>query len=139
MLDRCINFPHSIGLLYSAITGYLGFDVNDAEYKVMGLASYGNPERYLPLMRKLLTQAEDGSFALDTKYFSFTSEEKMHTDEMEKLFGLPARKKESAVAKEHMDIAAALQAITEEAVLKILRHLHEITGSENLCIAGGLR
>ena len=133
-----IHFPHSIGLLYSAITGYLGFKVNSAEYKVMGLAPYGDPKKYLDQVRKLIEVNEDGSYKLNMKYFAYTYGLRMTNRRLHKLFGGPPRKSESALEQHHKDIAAALQQVTEEVVLKIVRYAYKKHPSENLCLSGGV-
>ncbi|MBT3834738.1 carbamoyltransferase [Candidatus Peribacteria bacterium] len=141
-LTHVIHFPHSLGLLYSAVTGYLGFKVNSAEYKVMGLAPYGvvdgNPEKYMPAMRKLIDIKEDGSYKLNMKYFAYEYGLRMTNRHFHKLFGGPPRKAESDLEQKHKDIAAALQMITEEAVMKIVRYAYKLHPSENLCLSGGV-
>lgn len=135
-----IDFPDSLGLLYSTFTAYLGFKVNNDEYKVMGLASYGKP-RYLEAFRKMIDIKDDGSFRLDMKYFSYEHRQRMFSKEMIKLLGAP-RKKDERITARHQDIAATLQKITEEIMIKIADHAyrlaHELTGSKNLCLAGGV-
>lgn len=137
-IDREIHFPHSLGLFYSTITSYLGFKVNNDEYKVMGLAAYGNPERFMAQMDKLLTLFPDGSYALNMKYFDYTWSDKMPSRAMEKLFGYSVRKPESQIYKYHKDIAASLQKKLEEAVFNLLREAHKQYNTENLCLAGGV-
>jgi carbamoyltransferase len=131
-----INFPHSIGLLYSTFTAFLGFKVNEDEYKVMGLAAYGKP-KYYKEFSKFITVNEDGSYALNMKYFSFRETFRMWSSEIENLLGKP-RKPDEKVNRRHADIAATLQKVTEEIYFKILNHLYNITKIENLCIAGGV-
>jgi carbamoyltransferase len=131
-----IHFPNSLGLFYSTITSYLGFKVNNDEYKVMALASYGKP-RYYKDFKKIIDVKPDGSFKLNTKYFTFIKKDRMFSDKLEEKFG-PARKPDEPIQKKHMDIAATLQKITEEIVLKIAKHAYELTKCENLCIAGGV-
>jgi carbamoyltransferase len=133
---KVINFPHSLGLFYSTITSYLGFKVLSDEYKVMGLAGWGRPT-YYNKFKKLIDFKEDGSFKLNMKYFSYTHSEKMFSDELVKEFGKP-REYEGKIEKRHMDIAASLQKITEDIILRIVRHAYELTKSENLCVAGGV-
>jgi len=133
---KVINFPHSLGLFYSTITSYLGFKVLSDEYKVMGLAGWGRPT-YYNKFKKLIDFKEDGSFKLNMKYFSYTHSERMFSDELEKEFGKP-REYEGKIEKRHMDIAASLQKITEDIILRIVRHAYELTKSENLCVAGGV-
>lgn len=136
-LKKEVHFPHSLGLLYSAITYYIGFKVNSAEYKVMGLAPYGEP-KYIEQFRELIDIKEDGSFKLNMKYFSYEHGLKMTGKKIEKLFGQPTRKPESDLTQFHKDIAASVQKITEEAMLKICKHAKEICPSDNLCLAGGV-
>jgi carbamoyltransferase len=136
-LIKEIRFPHSLGLLYSAITYYIGFKVNSAEYKVMGLAPYGEP-KYMDQMRTLIDVKDDGSFALNMDYFTFESGKTMTGRAMEKLFGQPTRKGESALTQFHKDVARSLQEITEEVMLKLAAEAKRITGSKNLCLAGGV-
>ncbi|MFH8086728.1 MAG: carbamoyltransferase [Candidatus Aenigmatarchaeota archaeon] len=133
---KVINFPHSLGLFYSTITSYLGFKVLNDEYKVMGLAGWGRPT-YYNKFKKLINFKEDGSFKLNMKYFSYPYSERMFSDELEKEFG-KARKYGEEITRKHMDIAASLQKITEEIILRIVRHAFELTKSENLCMAGGV-
>jgi carbamoyltransferase len=131
-----IRFPHSLGLFYSTITSYLGFRVLSDEYKVMGLAGWGKPI-YLNKFKKLIKTKEDGSFNLNMKYFSYTNSEKMFSDELEKEFG-KERAYEEQIVKRHMNIAASLQQITEDVILRIVKHAFELTKSENLCMSGGV-
>jgi carbamoyltransferase len=133
---KVINFPHSLGLFYSTITSYLGFKVLSDEYKVMGLAGWGRPT-YYNKFKKLIDFKEDGSFKLNMKYFSYTHSERMFSDELEKEFG-KKREYEGKIEKRHMDIAASLQKITEDVILRIVKHAFELTKSENLCMAGGV-
>ncbi len=133
-----IHFPHSLGLLYSAITYYIGFKVNSGEYKVMGLAPYGEP-KYIELMKEhLIDIKEDGSFKLDMSYFNYTTGLTMTSEKLHKLFGAPPREKEGTLTQKEMDLAASVQKITEEVMLKLARHAKEVTGSDNLCLAGGV-
>lgn len=136
-LLRAIHFPHSLGLLYSAITYYLGFKVNSAEYKVMGLAPYGEP-KYMKEMRTLIHVKDDGSFELDMSYFTYEYGLTMTGSKIEKLFGHPTRKGEAALEQFHKDVAASLQQITEEVMLKIAAEAKRLTGSKYLCLAGGV-
>src|SRR3989344_3377199 len=131
-----INFPHSLGLLYSAVTAYLGFKVNNDEYKVMGLAGYGKP-RYLEKLRKVIDVKDDGSFALNLEYFSFHYGMRMFSKKFEEEFG-PARKPETEISQDHQDMAASMQVLLEEIIFKICRHLYEITKADKLCFAGGV-
>ncbi len=132
-----IRFPHSLGLLYSAFTYYLGFKVNSAEYKVMGLAPYGDP-RYMKEIEELISVAEDGSFRINMKYFAYDYGLTMTNKRFDELFGGPPRKRGEKLEQRHMDIAASVQRITEEVVLKMANHLHDETGMDNLCMAGGV-
>ena len=133
-----IMFPHSLGLLYSAITYYIGFKVNSGEYKVMGLAPYGEP-KYTQLMKDhLIDIKEDGSFKLDMSYFNYTTGLTMTSEKFHKLFGAPPREREGTLTQTEMDIAASVQKITEEVMLKLAKHAKEVTGSDNLCLAGGV-
>lgn len=132
-----VQFPHSIGLLYSTLTAYLGFDVNDAEYKVMGLASYGKP-RYIDQVQRLLHTCEAGQFRLDMRYFDFSSTERMHTSALGDLFGHPPRTPESAIDPFHEDLARSLQVVLEDVLLQKVRYLHSRTGCDALCMSGGV-
>lgn len=133
-----IKFPHSLGLLYSAFTYYTGFKVNSGEYKVMGLAPYGEP-KYVDLIKeKLIDLKDDGSFKLNMDYFNYTTGLTMTNDKFNKLFGAPPREPESDLTQKEMDIAASLQVVTEEVMLKLAKYAREVTGMENLCLAGGV-
>ncbi len=132
-----IHFPHSLGLLYSAITYYLGFKVNSAEYKVMGLAPYGQPT-YMEEMHRLIDIKEDGSFALNMRYFTYEYGSTMTGGAMENLFGQPTRKPESPLTQFHKDVARSLQEITDELMLKLAMEAKKLTGSDYLCLAGGV-
>ena len=138
-LTHELRFPHSIGLLYSAFTYYCGFRVNTGEYKLMGLAPYGEP-RFANLIReKLLDIKEDGSFRMDMSYFNYCQGLTMTSEKFHQLFGGAARRPdEDPIDQRHMDIAASIQQVTEEIMLKIARHLHAQTGMKNLCMAGGV-
>lgn len=137
-ITKEIHFPHSLGLLYSAFTYYCGFKVNSGEYKLMGLAPYGQPE-YVSLIKNTLVDIkEDGSFRLNLKYFDYCVGWTMTNKHLDALFGMPARKPEEELLQKHMDIAASIQAVTEEIVLKIANALHKDTGLDNLCLAGGV-
>ena len=133
-----INFPHSYGLLYSTLTAFLGFRVNSGEYKVMGLAPYGKPIFADKIRENLLDLRDDGSFRLNMRYFRFATELKMHGTELEQLFGVPARKPESNIEQAYKDIAASLQAVTDEILLKLSKHTKEITNQKYLCLGGGV-
>ena len=137
-LLKTLEFPHSLGLLYSAITYFCGFKVNSGEYKLMGLAPYGEP-RFVEVMReKLIDLKEDGSFRMDMRYFNYAQGLTMTGPEMDRLFGGPARDAESMITQREMDLAASVQAITEEIVLRMARHARELTGATKLCLAGGV-
>jgi len=133
-----LNFPHSIGLLYSAFTYYLGFKVNSGEYKVMGLAPYGKPIYKNLILNKLLKIKKDGSFALNMKYFNYPVGLTMTNRKFDALFGALPRKPESTLTQRDMDIAASLQAATEELVLGLVRYIKKKSGLSNLCLAGGV-
>ncbi len=133
-----MRFPHSLGLLYSAFTYFTGFKVNSGEYKLMGLAPYGDPIYKDLMIEKLLDIKDDGSFRMDMSYFGFCNSDVMTSPKMNSLFGGPPRKSETEITQREMDIAASIQAVTEEIVLKIARYAHEQTGSKNLCMAGGV-
>ncbi len=134
-----INFPHSLGLLYSAFTYYTGFRVNSGEYKVMGLAPYGKPKYKNLILDKIVDLKEDGSFRLDMSYFNYTTGLTMTNNKFAKLFGEPVRKTEDGLLTQfHMDIAASIQHVTEEIVLKLTRSLAKEYGITNLCMAGGV-
>lgn len=137
-VTREIRFPHSIGLLYSAITYYLGFRVNSGEYKVMGLAPYGEPKYVDRMLEHLIDLREDGSFRLNLDYFGYLTSLRMTTPKMDELFGVPRRDPETELRQEHMDIARSVQAVTEEVMLRMARYAHRETGSKNLCLAGGV-
>lgn len=133
-----MRFPHSLGLLYSAFTQYLGFRVNDGEYKVMGLAAYGEP-RYADLIRSTLVHVRsDGSFQLDMRYFDFTRGLTMTGRRFHALFGGPPRRPEQPLTQQHKDIARSIQQVTEEIILGIARQARALTGASNLCMAGGV-
>lgn len=133
-----LHFPHSLGLLYSAVTYYIGFKVNSGEYKVMGLAPYGTPRFAEPMLEKLVDLKEDGSFQLDQSYFNYGVGLTMTNDRFAALFGEPVRKPEQLLTQFHMDMAASVQAVTEEIVLRLARSVRAETGMKNLCLAGGV-
>ena len=137
-LTKEICFPHSIGMLYSAFTYYLGFKVNDGEYKVMGLAPYGEPKYVDTIYERLIDLKEDGSFRLDMDYFNYCTGLTMTNERFDELFGGKPRAPEEPLAQRHMDLARSVQAVTEEVVLRICRGLYEETGQRNLCLAGGV-
>jgi len=133
-----IRYPHSIGLLYSAFTYYLGFRVNSGEYKVMGLAPYGEPKYKDLILNELIDLKEDGSFKLNMRYFNYIAGLTMTNKKFGKLFGLPVRESEGQLNQKHMDIAASIQVVTEEVMRRTARYVHKITGEKNLCLAGGV-
>jgi carbamoyltransferase len=137
-LFKEIRFPHSVGLLYSAFTYYLGFKVNSAEYKVMGLAPYGKPVHFERIMRDMVQLSDDGSFKLNMKYFSYDYGLRMTNAAFDDFFGGPPRKPESWMTEREFDIAASVQKVCEEIVLRMVRHLHAETGLTQLCMAGGV-
>ncbi len=133
-----IRFPHSLGLLYSAFTYYVGFRVNSGEYKVMGLAPYGEPRYTDVILNKLMDLKEDGSFRLRMEYFDYCAGLTMTTERFHRLFGGPPRQPESLVTQREMDLARSIQDAVEEVVLRIGRHVRHKTGQRNLCLAGGV-
>jgi len=137
-LLREIRFPHSLGLLYSAFTYYLGFKVNSAEYKVMGAAPYGTPRHVDTILKELIDLREDGSFKLNMRYFAYDYGLTMTNQRFADLFGHPRRDPESPMEEFHWDMAASVQAVTEEVVLRMARDAHRRTGMRNLCMAGGV-
>jgi|GEM_PF-33669 len=132
------RFPHSIGLLYSAFTYYSGFTVNSGEYKLMGLAPYGEPKYVDLILDKLVDLKEDGSLRLDMSYFNYCQGLTMTNEKFHRLFGGPPRKPDTLLTERDMDIASSIQKVTEEAMLRMARHVHRETGSKNLCLAGGV-
>jgi carbamoyltransferase len=133
-----IHFPHSLGLLYSSFTYYIGFKVNSGEYKVMGLAPYGEP-RFANLIReKLIKIADDGSFQLDMSYFDYVGGLKMTNKKFDKLFGGPPRSPEAELTQREMDLSASIQKVTEEIIIKLAKSIAQETGEKNLCLAGGV-
>ncbi|MEC7611080.1 MAG: carbamoyltransferase N-terminal domain-containing protein, partial [Pseudomonadota bacterium] len=133
-----IQFPHSLGLLYSAFTYYTGFKVNSGEYKLMGLAPYGEP-RYVDLIKAHLIDIKpDGSFRLDMRYFNYATGLTMTNRRFDRLFGGPPRQPEAELTQREMDIAASIQVVTEEIVLKLADTIHSELGTEHLCLAGGV-
>ena len=133
-----LHFPHSLGLLYSAFTYFCGFRVNSGEYKLMGLAPYGQPT-YADLIRKHLVKIfDDGSIWMDQSYFNYAGGLTMTSKKFDGLFDGPPRKKESPIGKREMDLAASIQVVTEEVMLKMARHAHQLTGMKHLCLAGGV-
>jgi carbamoyltransferase len=133
-----IDFPHSLGLLYSAFTYYTGFKVNSGEYKLMGLAPYGVPKYVDLIYNNLIDLKDDGSFRLDMSYFNYATGLTMTNNKFERLFGGPARKPESNISQKEMDLASSIQAVTEEIVLRLARGIHKEHSGDNLCLAGGV-
>jgi carbamoyltransferase len=133
-----IHFPHSLGLLYSAFTYYTGFKVNSGEYKVMGLAPYGEPKYAQRILDHLIDLKEDGSFRLDLSYFDYCTGLRMTNHRFDELFGEPPRQPDELLTQRHLDLAASIQKVTEEAVLRLTRALAAETGADNLCLAGGV-
>jgi len=136
-LFETVEFPHSLGLLYSTITSYLGFRVNGGEYKVMGLAPYGKP-RFLPEMRKLVRSGDGGAYELSLEYFDFVKGQRMYSDKLSELLGEPSRAPESELSSFHEDVACSLQQVLEEILLEKVSYLHQRVPSGNLCLGGGV-
>jgi carbamoyltransferase len=136
--DSHLDFPHSLGLLYSAFTYYTGFKVNSGEYKLMGLAPYGEPKYTELILDKLIDLKPDGSFKLDMKYFGYGNGLRMTNKNFDVLFQGPPRKPETKITQKHMDIASSIQKVTEEVMLRMARHVHKETGMDKLCLAGGV-
>jgi len=135
---KTLGFPHSLGLLYSAFTYFCGFRVNSGEYKLMGLAPYGEPKYVDVILDKLLDLKPDGSLAMDMRYFNYCQGLTMTSREFDKLFGGPPRNPESMITQREMDLAASIQKVTEEAVLRMARTAKELTSAKHLCLAGGV-
>lgn len=133
-----VRFPHSVGLLYSAFTYHCGFKVNSGEYKLMGLAPYGQPRHVKTILDNLIDLRDDGSFALDTSYFGYLTSELATSSKFEELFNCPRRTPEGRITVEYMDLAASAQAVVDEALLRICRHALKMADSRNLCLAGGV-
>jgi carbamoyltransferase len=133
-----LRFPHSLGMLYSAFTDYCGFRINSGEYKLMGLAPYGEPLHTEAILRELLDLKADGSFWMNLDYFNFLRGTTMTNGRFHRLFGGPPRRPEEAIEQRHMDVARSIQAVTEEVVLRLARHARELTGEKDLCLAGGV-
>ncbi len=133
-----MNFPHSLGLLYSAFTYFTGFKVNSAEYKVMGLAPYGEPKYVQTIYDHLIDLKEDGSFKMNMEYFDYCAGLTMTNKKFDTLFGGPPRKQESKLTQREMDLTRSLQEVTEEIMLRMARHVHKQTGEKNLVLAGGV-
>jgi carbamoyltransferase len=137
-IHKELHFPHSLGLLYSAFTYYTGFRVNSGEYKLMGLAPYGEPRFEKLILDKIVDLKDDGTFRLDQTYFDYCTGLTMTNDRFDSLFGQPARKPEELLTQFHMDVAASIQAVTEEVILRLARSIRAETGLTNLCLAGGV-
>ncbi len=137
-LTHQLRFPHSLGLLYSAFTYYTGFRVNSGEYKVMGLAPYGEPRFAKLIFEHLIDLKEDGSFRMDQSYFNYAQGLTMTSPKFHRLFGGPPRAPESRLTQREMDLAASVQVVTEEIMLRIARHVQRVTGQKRLCLAGGV-
>lgn len=137
-LLKTLEFPHSLGLLYSAFTYFCGFKVNSGEYKLMGLAPYGEPRFADVIYEKLLDLKEDGSFAMDMRYFNYAQGLTMTGPDFDKLFGGPPRRSESMITQREMDLAASIQKVTEDIVLRMARTARSLTGARHLCLAGGV-
>ena len=137
-IDKAISFPHSLGLLYSAFTYFTGFKVNSGEYKLMGLAPYGEPVYADAIKQKLIDVKPDGSYRLNMDYFTYPSELRMTGERFASLFGGPPRSPESDITKREMDLAASIQVVTEEVMMATARHLYETTKRKYLCLAGGV-
>lgn len=133
-----VNYPHSLGLLYSAFTYYCGFKINSGEYKLMGLAPYGKPKYADLIVENLIDIKPDGSYRLNLDYFGYVNSNRTINEKFEQLFGGPARKPESRISQKEMDIAASIQKVTEDVMIRLARHAKELTGSENLVLAGGV-
>lgn len=132
------HFPHSLGLLYSAFTSFCGFRVNSGEYKLMGLAPYGQPRFVEQIYDKLIELKDDGSFRLDLSYFDYVAGQTMTSAKFAKLFGGPPRQPESPLTQREMDLAASIQTATNEIMCRLARHARDVTGEQNLCLAGGV-
>ena len=137
-LTHQLRFPHSLGLLYSAFTYFTGFRVNSGEYKLMGLAPYGEPRYVDTILAELIDLREDGSFKMDLSYFNYCQGLTMTSRKMNRLFGRSPREPESELTQDDMDIAASIQKVTERVMLQASRHVHQVTGMSNLCLAGGV-
>lgn len=142
VLEKKLDFPHSIGLLYSTITNFLGFSVNNSEYKVMGLSAYGNTDKstnkYYSLLNEIIDVKEDGSFKLDMSFFDFESPSRMYSIKLVKHLGVSPLKNTKEISTEYYDLAAAVQIITEEVLFRIINYIHSIYKTDNLVMAGGV-
>ena len=137
-LTNDIRWPHSLGLFYSAFTYFLGFKINEGEYKLMGLSSYGIPKYYDLILDNLIDVKDDGSIHLDMRYFAFTHDKVMTNDRFAALFGISPRKKDEKILQVHFDIGASAQKVLEDVILKMTNHVHEKTQMKNLCLGGGV-
>ena len=137
-LTNDIRWPHSVGLFYSAFTYFLGFQVNEGEYKLMGLSAYGKPKYYDLIINNLIDVKDDGSIHLNMKYFAFTHDKVMTNDKFSKLFGIPPKKKHDETLQIHFDIGASAQKVLEEIILKMAQHVYKKTRMKNLCFGGGV-
>ena len=137
-LTHEMHYPHSLGLLYTAFTYYCGFRINSGEYKLMGLAPYGEPRYADRILEHLVDLRPDGSLRMQLEYFNYCQGLTMTSSKFHRLFDGPPRTPESPLTERHMDIAASVQAVTEEAMLRMARHVHQVTGMNNLCLAGGV-
>jgi len=137
-IQQYLRFPHSLGLLYSAFTYHTGFRVNSGEYKLMGLAPYGRPLYRDLILKELIDSRDDGSFKMNMKYFGYCNSLRMTNSNFSRLFGALPRKPESKITQKYMDIAASIQNATEEIMLKMISHIHKVTGQNKLCLAGGV-
>ena len=137
-IQQYLRFPNSLGLLYSAFTYYAGFKVNSGEYKLMGLAPYGRPRYKDIILKELIDLKDDGSFKMNMKYFGFCNSLRMTNSRFNRLFGFPPRKPETKITQRFMDMAASIQQVTEEIMLKMAWHIHKVTGQDKLCLAGGV-
>jgi carbamoyltransferase len=137
-LSHELHFPHSLGLLYSAFTYFCGFKVNSGEYKLMGLAPYGEPKFADAILRELIDLKDDGSFRMDQSYFNYCAGLTMTSRKFDRLFGGPPRQPEARLTQREMDLAASVQQVTEEIMLRMARHVHKETGLKKLCLAGGV-
>lgn len=137
-LTNDIRWPHSLGLFYSAFTYYLGFQVNEGEYKLMGLSAYGEPKYYDLIMNNLIDVKQDGSIQLNMKYFAFNYDKIMINQNFENLFGVLTRKEDTKIEQIHCDIGASAQRVLEDVLLRMVNHIHKKTGMKNLCLGGGV-
>jgi len=137
-IQQYLKFPDSLGLLYSAFTYFTGFRVNSGEYKLMGLAPYGNPIYRDVILKELIDLKEDGSFRINMKYFGFCNSLRMTNSRFNRLFGAPPRKPGEELTKKYMDVAASIQNVTEEIMFRMASYVHKVTGQDKLCLAGGV-